>query len=189
MENECKVEECVGKVVARGICNKHYHRWRKFGDPTAGADAFRDPMAALESRTRWSGECLLWTGAKDSDGYGNIKVEGAAWSVHRLVWTMERGTIPAGAKINHRCWEPACCRIDHLEIATHAQNLSYRKGPQSNSHTGVRNVTATKGGKFVVRVRSNGELRHYGTFDDLDEAADVAATVRDSLFGRHAGGR
>ena len=29
----CKVENCEGELKARGYCNKHYRRWRKWGDP------------------------------------------------------------------------------------------------------------------------------------------------------------
>jgi hypothetical protein len=31
----CKVEHCGGAIVARGFCNKHYLRFKKFGDPLA----------------------------------------------------------------------------------------------------------------------------------------------------------
>lgn len=29
----CSIVGCGGKVDARGLCNKHYKRWRKYGDP------------------------------------------------------------------------------------------------------------------------------------------------------------
>jgi hypothetical protein len=29
----CSVAECGGKVLARGLCDKHYRRWRRHGDP------------------------------------------------------------------------------------------------------------------------------------------------------------
>lgn len=32
----CRVRGCnTDRVVARGLCNKHYHRWRRFGRPDA----------------------------------------------------------------------------------------------------------------------------------------------------------
>lgn len=32
-ERTCSIPECSGRVLARGMCNKHYIRWRKHGDP------------------------------------------------------------------------------------------------------------------------------------------------------------
>ena len=29
----CKIDDCSGKPVAHSLCNKHYLRWRKYGDP------------------------------------------------------------------------------------------------------------------------------------------------------------
>ncbi len=29
----CRVEDCVTETYARGLCRKHYQRWRKTGDP------------------------------------------------------------------------------------------------------------------------------------------------------------
>lgn len=29
----CKVEDCDRRVAARGLCGKHYARWKKHGDP------------------------------------------------------------------------------------------------------------------------------------------------------------
>ena len=29
----CSVENCLGKSRTHGLCDKHYYRWRKWGDP------------------------------------------------------------------------------------------------------------------------------------------------------------
>lgn len=31
---QCPVNDCTNKVINRGLCGKHYQRWRRFGDPT-----------------------------------------------------------------------------------------------------------------------------------------------------------
>lgn len=31
--SECSIDDCVGPVIARGWCGKHYMRWRTHGDP------------------------------------------------------------------------------------------------------------------------------------------------------------
>lgn len=32
--SECQVEDCGKPSVGRGLCRKHYNRWRKHGDPS-----------------------------------------------------------------------------------------------------------------------------------------------------------
>lgn len=34
---ECSVGDCEKRAVTRGYCDKHYKRWRKYGDPEKGA--------------------------------------------------------------------------------------------------------------------------------------------------------
>lgn len=56
----CTIDGCEGKYSARGYCNRHYLRWKKYGDPMSGNDA---PLAAIDhadgSRTCSScGKCL-----------------------------------------------------------------------------------------------------------------------------------
>ena len=34
---ECSVDDCDNRAVSRGFCDKHYRRWRKYGDPEKGA--------------------------------------------------------------------------------------------------------------------------------------------------------
>lgn len=37
-KSACRIEDCDGVALRRGLCNKHYTRWRKFGDPNQGKD-------------------------------------------------------------------------------------------------------------------------------------------------------
>lgn len=34
-ERTCSINECSGRVMARGWCSRHYRRWHKHGDPLA----------------------------------------------------------------------------------------------------------------------------------------------------------
>lgn len=44
--NTCTIEGCDSPVVGRGFCTKHWHRWRKWGDPNYVA-----PMGRKRSST------------------------------------------------------------------------------------------------------------------------------------------
>lgn len=67
--------------------------------------------------------CVLWTGAKDQDGYGVISNR----RVHRVAWEMFEGPIPPGLVLDHvkarGCVNRHCAAIAHLEPVTNWENL------------------------------------------------------------------
>lgn len=69
------------------------------------------------------GECKEWTGAKAHNGYGLVKRKGITWRVHRLEWIMNKGPIPDGLLVLHKCDNPACYNLDHLYLGTQSDNM------------------------------------------------------------------
>jgi hypothetical protein len=53
----------------------------------------------------------------DRDGYRKIERGHKKWLVHRYIWTLYHGEIPAGMEVRHKCSNPACMNINHLELA------------------------------------------------------------------------
>ena len=47
MSGICKVERCGGQHYARGLCNKHYLRFLRYGDPTKGGAERNDIVKGL----------------------------------------------------------------------------------------------------------------------------------------------
>ncbi len=60
----CSVDECDNRAVSRGYCDKHYKRWRKYGDPEKGARSQIKPCTVngcpnpAEARTLCHGHYL-----------------------------------------------------------------------------------------------------------------------------------
>lgn len=68
--------------------------------------------------------CVIWTGQKFPTGYGSINAaNGRTAYVHRLVYEMFVGPIPAGYQIDHLCRVRACASPAHLEAVTQRENL------------------------------------------------------------------
>jgi hypothetical protein len=69
------------------------------------------------------GDCFVFTGAK-TKGYGRIWAAGRLYRVHRYVWEREKGPIPDGLLVDHRCRNRACWNILHLRLVTPKINVT-----------------------------------------------------------------
>ena len=180
----CSIEGCDNVVRARSWCNKHWKRWRKHGDPQHAVKSyFRDPEASFLARTEQDGTCLVWTGGRISAGYGLMAKRKLA---HRHAWERVNGPIPEGMVIDHTCHRKSCVNVDHLRLATRAQNGSHLSGAHSNSKTGVRNVHLTKSGTYQVQVNLGG-VAFGGRHSSLADAAREAEQLRREIYGDYAG--
>lgn len=68
----------------------------------------------LLERSERSGDCLLWTGAKN-DGYGVIRLNGRTIATHLVSFGIHKGVPASGMEVDHLCRNRACFNPDHLE--------------------------------------------------------------------------
>lgn len=186
----CTVEGCENPHKAKGWCNKHYRKWKSYGDPTGGRwETARGMRDAFDLRTKWSeGGCLEWTAARDRYGYGRQQFRGGVWLAHRVAWTLVNGEIPEGLEVNHKCWNPACVNVEHLNLATRSENMAYLQGPNSEGTSGFRNVHwDPKSETWYTRVVLRGKVRTRTGFTTPEAAAKYAGELREELFGEFAG--
>lgn len=62
--------------------------------------------------------------AKDDFGYTRIKYNGKQERLFRVVYMLSNGPIPEGMLVRHKCDNPTCCNIEHLELGTKKDNVS-----------------------------------------------------------------
>ena len=91
---------------------------RKGRDPVSAADRVRAKLAMNPNG------CQEFTGYRNAGGYGVINA-GTAKLAHRVVFEDAYG--PIGSRVvRHRCDNPACCNLDHLELGTQQENMRDR---------------------------------------------------------------
>lgn len=78
--------------------------------------------------------CLDWRGGR-SGGYGVVYLRlGGAKAVvkaHRVAWVIERGEIDPALTVDHRCFNPRCGNVEHMELVPWAENLRRRRAVQN----------------------------------------------------------
>ena len=110
-------------------------------------------VVRIRSKLQPDGDCLVFSGHKNKDGYGWITANGKGRFVHREWWLAHGREIPPGNELDHLCRNPACVRLDHLEPVTHRENclrgvsvvaLCARKTHCKNGHEFTAENTRTQ---------------------------------------------
>lgn len=86
-------------------------------------------IARFWSKVQREGDCLVWQGSKDEDGYGffSISHEGIEFSLaaHRVGYALGHGAWPSTTlMVMHKCDNPSCVNPGHLVEGTRSQNLT-----------------------------------------------------------------
>ncbi len=68
-------------------------------------------------------DCWTWLGSTTKDGYGRVHVGHSMVGVHRAMYELLVGEIPAYLEVDHLCRVRNCCNVNHLELVTHRENV------------------------------------------------------------------
>lgn len=89
----------------------------------------QDVLDAIRGRSMVTpSDCWEWQGSRTSGGYGLIstgRIDGRSQEfAHRVAYEQATGVEPKGMTVHHICANPPCCNPDHLQLATHRENIA-----------------------------------------------------------------
>ncbi len=133
-----------------------------------GRVAVRRSLVDHPTPTLQPAPCRLWQGSLNGTGYGRIwdRAEQRLVLTHRYFWEQAYGTIPNGMVVRHKCDQPLCFRIDHLELGTVADNSAdmMQRGRGAGQFAAGQDVTLTADDVRSIRAVWTGR---YGQASEL----------------------
>lgn len=134
--------------------------------------------------------CWLWTGHRNSDGYGVVRAgEHSMSGAHRISYILFVGDIPKGLCVCHHCDNPPCVNPEHLFIGTRKDNTqdAMKKGRWRPTDYGfqkginnIKNILNEVQIKEIVSQRAKG-----ATYRSLSELFNVSEScIRDITRGK-----
>lgn len=135
----CSIVGCNGNADSyakgsKGLCSKHYKRWKRFGSPLLGGpfrdDTFRarpgEPLQWLRDHSKYNEtDCLIWPFAKSLDGYAQIHIDGKLHLAGRAMCRIAHGEpLNPTDEAAHSCGKGnmGCVSPAHLRWLTHSDN-------------------------------------------------------------------
>lgn len=138
---------------------------------------------ALSQRVK-IGACA---GTLGKDGYWSVQLKGKKYAVHRIIWSLTNGAIPAGHCIDHIDGDRSNNNILNLRLATRAQNnQNARKCIAGNNLPKGISVNKTNG-VYCAQVQGNGERwrKNGKNLEQLTHEVQLARTISHGQFTCH----
>lgn len=156
----CIVTDCSRTSLKRGMCNKHYLRWWRYGDALAGKTGHHDAKKLVSNLLQAppTEECISLPFGRGGNGYGKLTVDGKSVGTHRYVCELVHGSPDEGMLALHSCGNGhlGCVNPKHLRWGTYSDNyqdsvdhgtaILGEKNPKSKlSEVQAREILALKG--------------------------------------------
>lgn len=202
---ECSVENCHNKVMAKGLCSKHYSQLRRYGkifkyssrDKTNHIEILEDhaEIFLIDKNNEICAKALI--DLDDVDKVKNIKWHRSdlqrstyyclsndpEWKrIHRLIM----GVTDKNIVIDHINHNGLDNRKSNLRICTSGQNTCNCLTSKNNKsgHKGVYWSKERK--KWCAQISINNKTKGLGRYDTIEEAIEAREKAAKEYYGEFA---
>ena len=122
------------------------------------------------------GDCAIWRGVPDDDGYGRASFVTDSgrktWRVHIASYVVVNGPVPSGLCVCHRCDRPLCIAPNHLVAQTVAANMHDKsERDRVKKSYGMQNGSAKFTDSQIRAIRKDSRpqwliAEHYGVHEN-----------------------
>ncbi|MGC0205248.1 HNH endonuclease signature motif containing protein [Streptomyces levis] len=126
------------------------------------------------------GQCHIWTGSTDPDGYARFWLNGRNRRAYHFAFEQAHGPVPDGHDVDHHCRNRRCVNPAHLRALTHranvlaSSNIAAYRAAQTHCHRGhpfnAENTRRRKNGTRACRACDR-DRRNAPTPNTLERAA------------------
>ena len=202
---ECSVENCHNKVMAKGLCSKHYSQLRRYGkifkyfsrDKTNHIEILEDhaEIFLIDKNNEICAKALI--DLDDVDKVKNIKWHRSElqrstyycvsndpkWKrIHRLIMGVTYKNIVVD-HINHNVLDN---RKSNLQICTNSQNICNCLTSKNNK-SGYKGVYWSKERKkWCAQITINNKTKGLGRYDTIEEAIEARKKAAKEYYGEFA---
>lgn len=115
-------------------------------------------------------------------GYLRVGILGKAFQVHRIIWKLFYGDIPADLFIDHIDGNKLNNKLENLRLATYTENN--RNAKSRNGKSKYKGVYWFKRDScWQAQIQVDNVKYHIGYFDDEEEAAKAYEEVAKQIHG------
>ena len=151
----CKIDTCDNEHVAKGFCDKHYWKYKKYGSATSGRTYNPSGESSTRTYSCWKNmkQRCLNPNNKYYHRYGGrgIKIH-KTWVDNFNKFLEDMGDCPPGLTIeridNEGDYEPGNCKWDTMENQTRNRSLRF------DNKTGAIGVSKTKYGTYTAKLKN-----------------------------------
>ena len=199
---KCKVENCENKVIANGLCSKHYTQMRRYGkifeysyrDKNNHIEIVDDhaEIFLINKNNEICAKALIDT--EDIDKVKNIKWHRSDLQrntyycisndkeykrLHRLIL----GITDPSIFIDHINHDGLDNRKQNLRICNNQENLRNSLTPKNNK-SGCKGVYWSKDqNKWTVQVTIDNKTKYIGRYSDYNEAIEARNKAVEKYYG------
>jgi len=160
---KCAVQDCESKGLLKGLCDRHYRRWARHGDPLGGRKPNGEAMRYMEDVVlAYEGdECLTWPHGRIPSGYGKVWVNGRTELAHRYVCQVVNGSPPtSGHEVAHSCGggSKGCVTKRHLSWKTHLENMRDKSAHGTQNRGEAQHLAKLTEGDVLAIRASQGKI-------------------------------